>query len=328
MKRILFIFLFSVCYTYSQDYTPVSQGEVINHNYYTLSYLEEHEQAEWVHYRLTYAMINGSAQRKDNFRSDYSVSTGSASVNDYYKSGFDRGHLAPAADMKINDNAMSESFLMSNISPQNASFNRGGWKILESLIRSWVGNKTLYVTTGGILNEPFLLKIGVNNVSVPDKYYKIVFDSDTQSVVAFVMPNSRIDKNLKDYVVSVDYIENITGIDFLSELDDKLENQIESSVDLSKWDFSKKQFNNSSQSSKTSSNITSNQCKGIAKSTKSRCRNKTKNENGYCYAHQNQSSDYKPKPKVNYVGRCNATTKSGTRCKRNAASGRRYCWQH
>lgn len=73
---------------------------------------------------------------------------------------------------------------------------------------------------------------------------------------------------------------------------------------------------------------TSAQCKGIAKSTGVRCRNKTKNANGYCYIHKYQAPGYKAPPKVDYVGRCCAITKSGTRCKRNASSGSRYCWQH
>ena len=99
-------------------------------------------------------MINGSTKRTNNFKKDLMVKTGSASPSDYYKSGFDRGHLAPAADMKLNKIMMSESFLMTNISPQNGSFNKGGWKKLEELVRSWGSYKTLYITTAGLLNQP------------------------------------------------------------------------------------------------------------------------------------------------------------------------------
>ena len=125
MKRLSFqlILLFNFLVLFSQDYSPKSSGEIITHNYYSLSYNEYHEQANWVHYKLRNALILGTAVRKDNFRADYNVSTKSASPYDYKGTGYDRGHLAPAGDMKINSVAMSESFFMSNISPQNPSFN-------------------------------------------------------------------------------------------------------------------------------------------------------------------------------------------------------------
>ena len=124
MKRLPFqlILLFNFLVLFSQDYSPKSSGEIITHNYYSLSYNEYHEQANWVHYKLRNALILGTAVRKDNFRADYNVSTKSASPYDYKGTGYDRGHLAPAGDMKINSVAMSESFFMSNISPQNPSF--------------------------------------------------------------------------------------------------------------------------------------------------------------------------------------------------------------
>lgn len=322
MKKLI-IFLFIPFVSIGQKFLPKSNGETIFHTNYILSYNEYHEQAEWVYYYLDINKLNESIERTNDFRFDNSVSTGSASLNDYKYSGYDRGHLAPAADMKLNKTTMSESFLLSNISPQNASFNRGGWKKLESQIRVWAEKNNLYVITAGVLDDN-LEKIGSNGVSVPRNFYKIIYEPIDQKMIAFLMPNIKISKPLISYVVDVDKIESITGIDFFTEIEDGLEEILESQIDTSKWDFVSINVGTST----NNKNSLSSQCKGQAISTGNQCRNKTKNKNGYCYVHQNQSPDYIAPPKTNYVGRCNATTKKGTRCKRNASSGSRYCWQH
>ena len=116
---------------------PVAGEQQISHLGYTLSYNEKHEQASWVAYELTAGELRGTIARTDNFKADASVTTGSASLADYRGSGFDRGHLAPAADMKWSREVMSESFFMSNMSPQEPGFNRGIWKKLEGKVRDW-----------------------------------------------------------------------------------------------------------------------------------------------------------------------------------------------
>ena len=109
---------------------------------FDLGYNEKYEQASWVAYVLTREEVeSGMINRTDNFRVDTSISTGSANLADYRGSGYDRGHLAPAGDMKWNATAMSESFLMSNMSPQTPSFNRGIWRSLESRVRVWAIEK-------------------------------------------------------------------------------------------------------------------------------------------------------------------------------------------
>ena len=325
MKVINFILLIIIPYfTFSQsNFHPNSDGQKIDHSYYSLSYNEAHEQAEWVYYYLTSNMINGGYERSDDFRNDNKVKTGSAFKSDYHKSGYDRGHLAPAGDMKISSTSMSESFLLSNISPQNPSFNRGGWKKLESQVRSWVLSEgNMYVVTGPILSNP-IGSIGSNRVTIPSYFYKIVYSKSNDKMIGLVMPNQKITNDLKHYVKSVDYIESITGIDFFYQLDDDYEEELESDVNLKDWNF-----NIISKPSNSSNKVSSKQCSGKAKSTSSRCRNMTKNDNGYCYLHQNQSSDYTPPKKTNYIGRCSAITKKGTQCKRNASNGTKYCWQH
>tara|TARA_B110000003_G_scaffold14751_1_gene14456 strand:+ start:300 stop:1247 length:948 start_codon:yes stop_codon:yes gene_type:complete len=305
------------------DLKPKSKGQLVNHSYFSLSYNESHEQSEWVYYLLTSYMINGNHQRTENFRTDNNIRTGSASKSDYYKSGYDRGHLAPAGDMKISSISMSESFLLSNISPQNPSFNRGGWKKLESQVRSWVLSEgEMYIVTGPILNNQ-IESIGSNSVTVPSCFYKIIYSKSNDKMIGLVMPNKKINNDLKYYVKSIDYIEDLTGIDFFHQLDDVKEDELESLINLKKWNF-----NIVSKPSNGSNQVTSKQCSGIAKSTYLRCKNNTKNENGYCYLHHSQSSDYVPPAKTNYRGRCTATTKKGTQCKRNASDSTKYCWQH
>ena len=265
---------------------------VINHNYYSVSYSEKYEQAEWVAYKLTSAMIAGYAERKNNFKEDPLVTTRSATLADYKGSGYDRGHLCPAADMKISQEAMNESFYMSNMSPQDPSFNRGIWKSLEEKVRSWAATEgEVYVVTGGVLTS-VNKTIGANQVGVPQEYYKIVYDysGSNSKMIGFVLPNKKGEKQLSEYVVPVNRIETITGIDFFPQLSDELEEALESHSNYSSWVSSTAPapVYKPSQSSSTTKSSSSAQCKGISTSAGVRCRNKTKNSNGYCHHHQGQ----------------------------------------
>jgi len=126
MKRLSIIFSLICSLCYSQDLKPLGlYNDIVSHSYYTLSYSEDHEQAEWVYYTLNSNQLNSALERKNNFRQDFKVKTSSAQLYDYKGSGYDRGHLAPATDMKYNYSSISESFFMSNMSPQSPSFNRG-----------------------------------------------------------------------------------------------------------------------------------------------------------------------------------------------------------
>ncbi len=171
----------------AQELLPSSTTcEVIKHTYYTLSYSEPHEQAEWVYYELTPSLINGNTSRTNNFRPDPKVSTGSAQLIDYKGSGYDRGHLCPAGDMKMNVTAMSESFFLSNMSPQEPSFNRGIWKNLEATVRSWaITEGKIYVVTGGVLTSNKGV-IGVDRVVIPSiitRLYMMVQASNKRSFI-------------------------------------------------------------------------------------------------------------------------------------------------
>ena len=215
-----------------------STGEIIKHKYYTLSYYEKYEQAEWVAYKIDSAFILTKMKRTNNFKEDTAVHTGSATLSDYRKSGYDRGHLCPAADMHLNKQAMKESFYMSNMSPQKPEFNRGAWRELEELVRDWTLKEgKLYIVTGPVLEEG-LDVIGDNEVAVPKYYYKVLFDYTEPEIkgIAFLMPNELINKPLSEYSVPIDSIEELTGIDFFYELRHRVEKQIESENDFLMWD--------------------------------------------------------------------------------------------
>jgi len=213
---------------------------IIKHNYYTLQYDEETEQPDWVSYTVTKDMIlSGHVKRTDDFRVDPWVPTGSATPQDYYKSGYDKGHLCPAGDMAFSKEAMSETFYMSNMSPQKPEFNRGGWKRLEEKERKWaVEDGSISIVDGPIFyRDRKHEEIGVNKVDVPDAYFKVILDNEEQDIkaIGFIMPNSKITKPLEDYAVSVDQVEKVTGLEFYPNLPKERASIIESKADYNKW---------------------------------------------------------------------------------------------
>lgn len=218
-------------------YQPKSAGEIIKHTYYTLAYSEENEDAYWVYYQLTPELINGTQSRTDDFRPDPSVSTGSASLDDYKGSGYDRGHLCPAADMTLNKTSMSETFFMSNMTPQNPSFNRGIWSKMEDQVRKWALEfDGLDVATGPIFKDN-LGSIGADKVTAPGYFYKVLYSEKKKIMLGIIIPNAASSKSLDQFVAKVDDIESLTGIDFFSGLDDKIEEHLEGEIDKSGWSF-------------------------------------------------------------------------------------------
>lgn len=215
-------------------------GEIIKHEFFALSYVEEHEQAEWVAYELTKEnILVPNVKRTNNFRPDPKVRKASASDRDYRGSGYSRGHLAPAGDMAFSEEAMSQSFFMSNMSPQIINFNGGAWRELEECVRDWAYEfGRVYVVTGPVLTRGIREQIGGNEVSVPDEYYKVILDLEEPEIkaIGFLMPNEISTKRLEEYAVSIDEIEAITGIDFFPDLlDDRLEEELEKQNDPSLW---------------------------------------------------------------------------------------------
>ena len=261
--------------------------DIIKHTCYSFSYNEFHEQANWVAYDLTKAETVKLYDRTDKFLTDPLVKTSSANDYDYKGFGYDRGHLAPAADMGYSEITMKESFYYSNMSPQLPGFNRGVWKRLEEQVRSWANlYDTLFVVTGPILTDG-LKTIGENEVSIPEYYYKAILDYSEPNVkgIAFVLPNASSKNELNSFAISIDSLEKLTNINFYPLLPDEQENLIESALCISCWDWT---------IVKTESNVqdvekatSSTQCLGTTKKG-ARCKNKTLNVSGYCYLHGEQ----------------------------------------
>ena len=294
MKRLILIhFLFLPYCLFGQcDLLPISTThEIIKHRYYTLSFNKKNEQAEWVAYLLTSSMLTGQVERGNNFRPDPDVLNGSAQLIDYKNSGYDKGHLCPAGDMTFSEEAMSETFYLSNMSPQVPTFNRGIWKSLETVVRSWAAEEdSIFIITGGIFSQP-MGSIGPDSVTIPSQYYKVIYDlTGEKKMIGFVLPNDKGTKPLPDYAVSVSNIEKLTGIIFFPCLPDSMRINLEGNVDITKWDFE-----NTGSSTKTQGPI---HVKGKGKG---------------------KSADFR---------QCIGITKAGKQCSRKALDGSDYCEQH
>ena len=301
--------------------------KVISHVGYSLVYSEQHEQAKWVAYELTKSETNKLFERTNKFIQDPLVKSQTANNDDYSGSGYDRGHLAPASDMGWSQTAMKESFYYSNISPQLAGFNRGIWKRLEELMRSWAKEYgSIYIITGPIL-EDNLKRIGFNGVSVPKYYYKVILAGDKSKGIGFIMEGQPSKSNLSSFAVTIDKVEDISKIDFFPNLNDEIEEKIESEICLNCWSW---EINNQNSRTVNSTTSQSAQCKGITQNG-IRCKNNTKNLNEYCYLHENQKETSKPQispQKRTSSVQCSGITKAGSRCKRKTLSTNEKCYQH
>jgi len=243
MKKLVLILIallaLSAYITHAQNLEfPYTEDEIYEYAGFSLVYSEEHEQALWVAYHLTEEEALGEFPRRNNFREDPIITTGSASLNDYKGTGYDRGHLAPAGDMKWSKEAMSDSFYMTNMSPQLPGFNRDIWKELEALVRRWsIENKDLYIITGPILQDGPYETIGENEVSIPKRYYKVILDYTEPDIkmIAFILPNEKSDVPLYAFAVTVDTVEYITGLDFFYLLEDELEEDLEGQAHYFAW---------------------------------------------------------------------------------------------
>jgi len=219
------------CHAQIKYGAPGQNGILLCREGYLLDYNASRKTADWVGYHLTRAKVHGSAKRSNDFRPDPDLTADQRSeLADYRKSGYDRGHMAPAAAMRWSVKAMSESFLLSNMAPQvGAGMNRGIWKELEAKVRDWVDARgELYVVTGNIYASASPKTIGPNHVAVPSACYKVIFDPVRVDAIAFIIPNSKQQNaELPKFVTSVREVERETGLNFLSSLDAGVADAIE-----------------------------------------------------------------------------------------------------
>jgi endonuclease G, mitochondrial len=283
--------------------TITDSQNVIHHFGYSLSYNKHHEQANWVAYLLTKERATTLYSRTNHFLPDPMVITGTANDFDYKGSGYDRGHLAPAADMGWSSTSMAESFFYSNMSPQLSGFNRGVWKRLEELVRYWaLDYDSLFIATGPVLEEN-LPSIGPHHVSVPHYYYKAILRLGEQpEAIAFILPNQSSSETLQTFAVSVDSLESLTGIDFFSALPDELEETLESKVEVDGWGWKRQDHDNENSRANLIQVTTTSE-------------------------ERNEEPISKNNKRANVV-QCSAITKDGRRCLRMTTNASGMCWQH
>lgn len=200
---------------------------------FAISYNNFYKVPNWVAWELTRKETTGSEERKNKFLPDPDLPEPRVEHSDYTHSGYDRGHMAPAADMKWSEKAMQESFYMSNICPQNQGLNRDNWGDLENKCRIWAKKyRSVYIVCGPIYDSSNPKRIGQHKVAVPDRFFKVVLIYNLKNPVTmgFLFENKARHHKLEKYMVSVDSIETITGLDFFSQLPDNIEKQVEANI--------------------------------------------------------------------------------------------------
>ncbi|MEM9935075.1 MAG: DNA/RNA non-specific endonuclease [Bacteroidota bacterium] len=221
----------------------LNSGEtVIQHSAMSLVYDERHEQAKWVAHMVLPDIIKGNIGRTNDFRVDPKVTTGTATEVDYFLKyiqedstfeydgyGYDRGHLAPSADFRWSETALSESYFYSNMSPQLPELNRGIWAELEGIMRGYIishPETELYVVTGPVLHDSLPpIQRSLNKVSIPEKFFKVIVDVKNERGIGFILPNKKSFYPLVSYSASIDEVEALTGINFFPKLDQEIEKQ-------------------------------------------------------------------------------------------------------
>ena len=214
--------------------------KVIVYEGFTLSYNPITLIPNWVAYELTSSEVDGQYPRGNGFGMDLDYKGKQAMREDYSNSGWDKGHMAPAADMKWSRTAMFESFYLTNICPQNHELNGNDWLTLEKLGREWAKRfGSVYIICGPIVGTNHYGTIGENNVVVPDAFFKafLVIQDQRYHVIAFVMPNESKHHRIQEYAITVNELEEKLGLDLFPNLDDSIEDMIESDLDYSFWNL-------------------------------------------------------------------------------------------
>ncbi|MBK8817984.1 MAG: DNA/RNA non-specific endonuclease [Saprospiraceae bacterium] len=231
-----------------RTYLPTSNGQVLHKKYYSLSYLPNKKCPEWVAYPMKKQYLKvRNIQHRLSFEADPELNSGGTSYYDYSGSGYERGHLVPAADMNFDMEGLKETYLFSNIVPQQRNCNLGVWRELEKQVRDWVYKyDELYIISGTVFsNNKKGKKIEKSGIFIPDYLFKVIliYKDDKKSMVGFLIPNSLSEKHLYEHVVEVDELEKMTGIDFFNlMLDDKIEEKLESETDLKNFPVSEARY--------------------------------------------------------------------------------------
>lgn len=223
------------------DYARVAPGtpeQIVEYEGFRVSFNRDNKTPNWVAWELLGNETEGGSSRSNNFWQDEAVD-GCPSTYDYSYSGYDRGHLCPAADQKWSPKAMSDCFSLANMAPQDHSLNSGAWATLEKKERLWAQRDSAIVIIAGPIYEPSdTQRIGDVGVRVPSAFYKVIIAPylDEPRGIGFIYPNMSSPGNMRDYSMSIDEVEKITGIDFFYNLPDDVEEKIESVASFKEWD--------------------------------------------------------------------------------------------
>ena len=216
------------------DYLP--HGDYIQYSGFDVHYDHELQIPIWTAYEIKVAELYANHDRHNKFKPDPNIDLEQGENSDYYKSGYDRGHMVPNRDLLFDDTGKDEVNYYTNIIPQNSKLNRGKWARLEAAVRNWAYDRGPLIVLTGVILVP-IDTIG-DGVFVPESIYKIVIDPQpTPEAISFLVPNQDIELDIENYIVSIDRIEEITSLDFLHKIENILEEKIESTVNKQKWEF-------------------------------------------------------------------------------------------
>lgn len=216
---------------------PALEEEIIHYKGMTVSFNKRLHIPNWVAWELTAQETTGDNNREEKFFCDESVD-GCPETWDYSYSGYDRGHMTPAGDMKWDSEAMRQTFYLTNICPQAPDLNRGTWKTLEEKCRVRAKNDSaIIIICGPILTDPITEYIGDSRVAVPKRFFKVVLSPfrDEPVAIGFIMPNAKVVGGMQPAAVSVDEVEAATGHDFFSILNDEEETNLEKMCNFNRW---------------------------------------------------------------------------------------------
>ena len=204
---------------------------------FSLGYSDKYKQALWVSYILKKEDLHSRYRRRSfSFRKDPAVKKDPVHPKDYRKTGYDRGHLAPAGDMSYHLEALKESFYMTNISPQYPACNRGIWKKLEQQVRIWAEREgKICVVTGPVFKEDFR-KLGKKEIPIPAAFYKVILDmTPPLKMIGFVIPNTSGPKELSGFAMSIREVERLTGNTFFHLLQTPDKKRLKENFSYDHW---------------------------------------------------------------------------------------------
>ena len=208
---------------------------------YTVSYNAKTRQPNWVMWKLTGEHV---MQRKEGVWNEYREDEElpfeiRSTLEDYASSGYDRGHMCPGGDCNWDDQGRDETFMLSNMCPQNPILNRGDWKEVEMACRKWAkryGN--IYIVCGPIfLKSQEHERIGPNQIPVPEAFFKVVLcsESSTPKGIGFICRNTDGNRKKDFYVNSIRQVERVTGYRFFPNLNDSIKSEVYNMDDINNW---------------------------------------------------------------------------------------------